>query len=223
MTETLDHTPSSAQAASHTVSASEHTPSDGQGTPEGAIEAVLLFADRAVPAEKLASAVGMVDDASAAQTTKLTEAIGAELETRIQSLNEIYRATNRAFRIERVAGGYRLMTLSAYARHIVAYQNHRVQNRLSKPAIETLAIIAYRQPITRAQIECIRGVGCGEVLKTLMDHRLITIRGRAEELGRPILYGTTKHFLEAFGLATLKDLPAMAEFGAEHGQTDDDE
>lgn len=188
----------------------------------GAIEAVLLFADRAVGADKLARAVGLVDDEVQAsddggesrRSTRLAREILTELQTHIDSLNDAYASTGRAFRIERVAGGYRLMTLPMYARAIIAYQNKTMQNRLSKPAIETLAIIAYRQPITRAQIEAIRGVGAGEVLKKLMDHRLITIAGRAEELGRPILYGTTRHFLETFGLASLDDLPNKDAFAA---------
>ena len=85
------------------------------------------------------------------------------------------------------------------------------QRKLSRAAIETLAIIAYRQPVTRAELEAIRGVACGEVLKSLVERRLVTITGRAEELGRPMLYGTTRQFLDHFGLATLKDLPAPAD------------
>jgi segregation and condensation protein B len=82
---------------------------------------------------------------------------------------------------------------------------------LSRAGLESLAIIAYRQPVTRAQLEAIRGVACGEVLRTLMDRRLITIKGRAEELGRPLLYATTKEFLDAFGLSSIKDLPSVGD------------
>ena len=82
-------------------------------------------------------------------------------------------------------------------------------SRLSRPAIETLAIIAYKQPITRAKLEAIRGVGCGEVLKSLLERRLIAVTGRAEELGRPMLYGTTRQFLDAFGIRSVKDLPSV--------------
>jgi len=131
----------------------------------------------------------------------------AGVEAAIRALNESYTATGRSFRIEHVAGGYRLMTLPQFARAVGA--SHR--SRLSKAAVETLAIIAYKQPITRADLEAIRGVACGEVLRSLMDRRLITIKGRAEELGRPLLYGTTKQFLDAFGLASLADLPQMTE------------
>jgi segregation and condensation protein B len=85
----------------------------------------------------------------------------------------------------------------------------RQQARLSQAALETLSIIAYRQPVMRAEIEAIRGVACGEVLRHLLERRLIKIAGRAEELGRPMLYGTTHEFLKVFGLASLEDLPAV--------------
>jgi segregation and condensation protein B len=86
------------------------------------------------------------------------------------------------------------------------------QQSLSRAALETLAIIAYRQPITRADLEAIRGVACGEVLRSILEKKLIDIVGRAEELGRPMLYGTTKRFLESFGLASIKDLPNHQDF-----------
>ena len=88
--------------------------------------------------------------------------------------------------------------------------------RLSRAALETLSIIAYRQPVTRASLEAIRGVACGEILRALLERRLVMIKGRAEELGRPMLYGTTKHFLDVFGLSSLKDLPKPEEFGIDN-------
>ena len=91
--------------------------------------------------------------------------------------------------------------------------------RLSKPALETLAIIAYRQPVTRAELEAIRGVACGEVVRTLMERRLVKITGRAEELGRPMLYGTTRQFLDTFGLASVKDLPKPEDFADQLNQS----
>ncbi|MBY0261687.1 MAG: SMC-Scp complex subunit ScpB, partial [Phycisphaerales bacterium] len=113
------------------------------------------------------------------------------------------------FRIERIAGGYRVMTLPAFGPVLEAYHGKRERHALSRAAIETLAIIAYKQPITRAALESIRGVACGEVLRSLMERRLVTIVGRAEEVGRPMLYGTSKAFLETFGLASVKDLPSV--------------
>lgn len=167
-----------------------------------AVEALLVTSDRALPAAQLADAVrgshGSALDA-------------AEVEAAIASLNAEYERTGRSFRVEKVAGGYRLMTLPEFAPVIAAHHKARASTKLSKAAIETLAIIAYRQPVTRAEVEAIRGVACGETIKTLMDRRLVTIRGRAEEVGRPMLYGTTKQFLDAFGLSSLKDLPATGE------------
>lgn len=126
-------------------------------------------------------------------------------------LNAAYEKTGRAFRIESVAGGYRFMTLPSHARAVALLHGLTAQQKLSKAAVETLAIIAYKQPVTKSTLEAIRGVSCGEVLRSLMERRLITIAGRAEELGRPILYATSKAFLEAFGLGSLKDLPSPLE------------
>jgi segregation and condensation protein B len=198
------------------------------------IEAILLTVDRPVPAARLAEALGLTppapqeSDAAAVPDSAISEpkprrrsrAKGASndapsamgrIEAAVADLNRQYEATGRAFRIEAVAGGYRVMTLPALAPVLAAYHKTRASSRLSRAAIETLAVIAYKQPITRAHLEAIRGVSCGEVLRSLLDRRLITIKGRAEELGRPILYGTTKEFLDAFGLASLKDLPSAAE------------
>ncbi|HZW11463.1 MAG TPA: SMC-Scp complex subunit ScpB [Phycisphaerales bacterium] len=178
----------------------------------GAVEALLLCADRPIPPDRLARAAGLLDEGADVADAAVAAAKQA-LAGAVGRLNATYEETDRAFRIESVAGGYRLMTLPKYARAVAALHQQKAQNRLSKAAVETLAIIAYRQPVTRAEVESIRGVACGEVLKTLLDHRLVTIQGRAEELGRPMLYGTTRQFLDTFGLASLKDLPAVAEFG----------
>lgn len=167
------------------------------------LEAILLSTDRAVPAARLAEVLGATFPAI---TT-------AGLKQVVEHLNEAYSRDGRSFRIEPVSGGLRIMTLPQYADVLARFHGQRAQTRLSRPAIETLAIIAYKQPITRAEIEAIRGVASGEILKTLMERRLVTIAGRAEELGRPMLYATTRQFLEVFGLASLKDLPPPEEFG----------
>jgi segregation and condensation protein B len=179
------------------------------------LEAVLLSVDRPVSAERLAEGLKLVKprgegeeqsfdpDEVAAATKAIDEAV--------KILNEQYQESGRSFRIESVAGGYRLMTLPSFAERIADYHRTRISGKLSRASIETLAIIAYKQPLTRAALEAIRGVSCGEVLKTLMERRLVTVKGRAEELGRPMLYGTTKQFLDQFGLASIKDLPTLAE------------
>jgi segregation and condensation protein B len=132
-----------------------------------------------------------------------------QIKEAIDSLNKSYDCDSRAFRIERIAGGYRVMTREELAPLVSRLHEQRQQQKLSQAALETLSIIAYRQPVMRAEIEVIRGVACGDVLRGLMERRLVKIVGRAEELGRPMLYGTTKDFLTIFGLANLKDLPEV--------------
>ena len=125
----------------------------------------------------------------------------------IRELNEQYITTDRSFRIEQVAGGYQLLTLPDFGEILKRLHQKDIDAKLTKAAMETLAIIAYKQPILRADIEAIRGVACGETIRSLMEKHLVKIAGRAEIPGRPILYGTTKRFLELFGLNSVKDLP----------------
>ncbi len=165
---------------------------------DGSLEAVLLSMDRPISPGRLAAGLG-------------SGVTAGDVERSVGRLNDRYAATGRSFRIEPVAGGYRLMTLPQFAQAVGAFARSRANARLSRAAIETLAIIAYRQPITRAALEGIRGVACGEVLRSLLERRLVNIAGRAEELGRPILYGTGREFLEAFGIASLRDLPTVSE------------
>jgi segregation and condensation protein B len=125
----------------------------------------------------------------------------------IKDLNEQYETTGRCFRIEQVAGGYQMLTLPEFGPIVKTLVQKEIDARLSKSALETLAIIAYKQPVLRVDIESIRGVACGETIRSLMEKHLVKIAGRAEEPGRPILYGTTKRFLEVFGLNHINDLP----------------
>lgn len=163
---------------------------------EAKVEAALLTSERAMNAPRLAEALNAP-----------AQAINAA----VASLNEVYDRTDRSFRIEAVAGGWQIMTLPEHADVLANLNKSRAQNRLSPAALETLAIVAYKQPIIRAEVENIRGVACGEVLRSLMERHLIKIVGRADEIGRPMLYGTTKTFLETFGLSALKDLPKVEE------------
>jgi len=162
------------------------------------VEAILLTSDKPLGASKVGLALSIEG-----------EGAKARIEAAIESLNEQYEQTGRCFRVRNIAGGYRVVTEPEFAPALLALHGMRQSSKLSKPALEALSIIAYRQPVTRAQIEAIRGVSCGEVLKSLLERRLIAITGRAEELGRPMLYGTSKHFLELFGLGSVKDLPAV--------------
>jgi segregation and condensation protein B len=165
-------------------------------TVESVTEAVLFASDEPLREARLADIVGT----SASQ-----------IRQHIKNLNDKYQANNNAFRIEQIAGGYQMMTLSPYNHWLQKLLRVRDAGKLSPAALETLAIIAYKQPIIRADIEAIRGVAVGEIIRNLMYKGLVKIIGRAEILGRPLLYGTTKKFLEVFGLHSLKDLPKIEE------------
>ena len=160
------------------------------------LEALLLAAAEPVSAQRLAGVLGETS------TREVRETIGA--------LNAEYEASARGFRIEEIAGGYQLRTLPELAPWL---QKLRPQPplRLSRAALETLAIIAYRQPITRAELEHVRGVDVGAVVTNLVERRLVRIAGHREVPGRPMLYATTPRFLEIFGLASLSDLPTLRE------------
>jgi segregation and condensation protein B len=163
---------------------------------EQRVEALLFASERSLSETKMKTVLGIEDD----DATK-------QIKVAIETLNASYDREARTFRIERIAGGYRVMTREELAPLVSRLHAERQQQKLSQAALETLSIIAYRQPVMRAEIEVIRGVACGDVLRGLMDRRLVKIVGRAEELGRPMLYGTTKEFLAIFGLANLNDLP----------------
>ena len=137
----------------------------------------------------------------------LSVAATKPIRTAIKALNEQYESGGRSFRVEQVAGGYQLLTLPEFGDALKRFHQREIDAKLTKAALETLAIIAYKQPILRVDVEAIRGVACGETIRSLMEKHLVKIAGRAEEPGRPILYGTTKRFLELFGLNSLKDLP----------------
>jgi segregation and condensation protein B len=124
-----------------------------------------------------------------------------------RQLNEIYDLRGHAFRIEEVAGGMQLLTRPQFATWLRRLEHVHGEEVLSSGMLECLSIVAYRQPVMRAEIEAIRGVGCDEVLRQLMQRDLVRIAGRHEELGRPYLYGTTKRFLQLFGLQSLDSLP----------------
>jgi segregation and condensation protein B len=165
-------------------------------TVESVIEAILFASDESLSATKLAAIVEIT-------TKQVNEAV--------KTLNEKYKAGNHAFRIVQIAGGYQMLTLSPYNHWLKSLLRARSESKLSAAALETLAIIAYKQPIIRADIEAIRGVAVGEMVRSLMYKGLVKITGRADVLGRPMLYGTTKKFLEVFGLNSLKDLPKIEE------------
>ncbi len=180
----------------HRMSNVECRTSEKEPTVESVTEAVLFASDEPLSAERLADIVG----------TSVKQ-----IRTYIKNLNDKYQANNNAFGIEQIAGGYQMLTLSPYNHWLKKLLRVRSDSKLSPAALETLAIIAYKQPVIRADIEAIRGVAVGEIARSLMYKGLVKIVGRAEVLGRPMLYGTTKKFLEVFGLNSLKDLPKIEE------------
>jgi segregation and condensation protein B len=129
----------------------------------------------------------------------------------IADLNKEYTRQDRPYRIVQIAGGYQFATLSDYSEWLGKLYREQGRRKLSQSGVETLAIIAYKQPVTKAEIEKIRGVNCDYVLKNLLEKELLTITGRAESVGRPLLYGTTREFLQHFGLNDITDLPRPRE------------
>lgn len=145
---------------------------------------------------------------------RLMEVLDVDKTTVVVVLDELaaeYAATTRGFFLQEVAGGYQLRTRPEYSDYLRRLGRSR-PFRFSRPALEALAIIAYRQPVTRTEIEYLRGVDSGSVLKTLLDKHLVRILGKKDVPGKPAIYGTTKEFLELFGLADLTTLPTLKEF-----------
>lgn len=165
--------------------------------PAQIVEAVLFASDAPLRAEEIARADQALDE--------------DVVEEAIQEIRRDYDDGERAYQIKEVAGGYQIMTRPEFAPYLERFDTVPRPSRLSGPALETLAIIAYRQPIGRVEIEYIRGVGSSGVIRTLQDRALIEVVGRAEGLGRPLLYGTTSRFLEHFGFKSLEDLPRPEE------------
>ena len=160
------------------------------------VEALILSSPEPIAAARIAEIIPYCD---AAQTKDL-----------INELNTEYSEQDRSFEIWEVAGGFQIRTRAEFSGYLQKLQKERAM-RLSPAALETLAIIAYRQPVTRAEIEEVRGVDAGATVKSLLERHLIRIAGQREVPGRPMLYGTTRRFLEVFGLERLKDLPTLRE------------
>lgn len=129
----------------------------------------------------------------------------------VDEINDDLERTDRPFRIVRIAGGYQFATTPQHGQLVQRLLKARNRKRLTQAALETLAIIAYRQPITKAEIEAIRGVNVGEVVNSLVEKQLVAMVGRSESLGKPLLFGTTEEFLRIFGLHSLSDLPKLRE------------
>ena len=161
------------------------------------LEAVLFLAREPLGLRKLAQSANLAD--------------ATEARTLLGELRKLYDQRGCAFQVEQLAGGYQLLTRPKFAPWLRTLVPPSEQIRLSPPALETLSVVAYRQPVLRADVEAIRGVACGEILRQLMERDLLRIVGRSEELGRPLWYGTTRRFLQVFGLSSLDDLPLSAQ------------
>jgi len=170
---------------------------DNNGVRFPIIESLILSSPEPLPAKKIA---GLVDGL----TTN-------DIDQVIDDLNAKYLNNDLSFRIRRIAGGYQVYIIEDYAQHVEELFTRRRNIRLTRAALETLAIVAYRQPVTKIDIELIRGVASDSVLHTLLERKLITIAGRAETVGKPLLYKTTDDFLQFFNLNSIDDMPRMEE------------
>jgi segregation and condensation protein B len=182
--------------------AEDEPPGEGQGEYArdarlAMLEAALVSAEEPLSTRRLARVAGIGET--------------AEVRRLAARLKELYEKEGSAFQLEEIAGGYQLLTHPAVYRWLTRLRRTGKDLRLSAAARETLTIVAYRQPLTRADIEAIRGVNVGDVLNLLLDRGLVRTAGRHDSLGRPMLYATTKKFLQVYGLRSLRDLPEVAE------------
>lgn len=161
------------------------------------IEALILASPEPLPARRMAQV--------------LEDATPSKVEQAVAELNQKYSEAESSFRIREIAGGYQFHILSDYIGYVEELFTRRRKMRLTRAALETVAIVAYRQPVTKTEIEHIRGVAADGVIQTLLEKNMITIVGRASTVGKPLQYGTTDEFLKFFGLASLEALPKMSE------------
>ncbi len=170
------------------------------------VEALIFASDVPISENKIA---GYVEELTPKQVKEIVE-----------QLNREYKESKRAIFVTRVAGGYQITTRQEFAPWIKKLYKGRAKPRLSQAALESLAIIAFKQPISRAEIDAIRGVHSGGVLKNLLERNLIAIAGRSEEVGKPLLYGTSKEFLRYFGINDISELPKPREIEEIMGKLD---
>ncbi|MGQ9810500.1 MAG: SMC-Scp complex subunit ScpB [bacterium] len=173
------------------------------------VEALLFATSEPLTPERIASIVSGVKK--------------EDIEQAINELSEEYDGAGHSFQLVRAAGGFQVTTREDYSVWVSRLHDDRARQKLSKPALETLAIIAYKQPVLRSTIEAMRGVNVDGVLRTLMERNLIRIVGRAEGPGRPLLFGTTRQFLVYFGLNKLTDLPSIEEIDMLMGNRNPDQ
>jgi segregation and condensation protein B len=168
------------------------------------IEALIFSSDEPINNGEIIRAIKGIDG----DDTQISQ---NDIESCVSELNKRYEAESRAFRILNIANGYLFASNKEYSKYIGFLSSEKSKRRLSQAALETLSIIAYKQPVTKPELETIRGVNSDYILNTLLEKKLITITGRAETIGRPLLYGTTDEFLQYFALSKISDLPKPRE------------
>lgn len=168
------------------------------------IESLIFASDEPIPSSVIVKAIKEIDGDD-------TEITASDVDKSVIELNEKYSSTESSFKIVAIAEGYVFGTKHEYAKYVGYLSSEKTKRRLSQAALETLAIIAYKQPITKPEIESIRGVNSDYMINTLLEKSLITIKGRSETIGRPLLYATTPEFLMYFGINKITDLPKPRE------------
>ncbi|MCG2713332.1 MAG: SMC-Scp complex subunit ScpB [Candidatus Omnitrophica bacterium] len=172
----------------------------GDNNLKSAVEAIIFASEKPVTLEQIKKVLGNLDTASVRNI--------------IDELRSEYETQNRGFRITEIAGGFQMNACTVFAPFLKKFFKERSVGKLSKPALESLAIIAYKQPLTKAEIESLRNVNVDGVIKSLGEKNLIRICGRKKVAGRPFVFGTTREFLQHFGLKSLEDLPKIEDFTA---------
>jgi segregation and condensation protein B len=168
------------------------------------IEALIFSSDDSLGSGEIINAIKGIDGEEIEITAK-------DIENVVDQLNTKYSEGNQSFSIVKVANGYLFATSEEYAKYVGYLSSEKTRRRLSPAALETLSIVAYKQPITKPELETIRGVNSDHIINSLLEKNLIAIKGRSESIGRPLLYATTDEFLKYFGLNTLSDLPKPRE------------
>jgi segregation and condensation protein B len=168
------------------------------------IEALIFSSDEPLKHHEIIKAIKGIDG----EDISITD---SDIESSVDTLNDKYLSNNNSFSITRLANGFTFGTRPEFAKYLGYLSSEKSKRRLSQAALETLAIIAYKQPVTKPELESIRGVNCDSILNTLLEKKLISIFGRAETIGRPLLYGSTEEFLIYFGLNRITDLPKPRE------------
>ena len=169
----------------------------GQDNFSEIVEALIFASDVPIATSQIR---GLIDNATPAQIKKA-----------VDELNHAYQQTGRAIHIIEVAGGFQMVTRESYSPWVSKLFHKRIKSKLSQAALETLSVVAFKQPISRTEVAAIRGVNCDAVVRTLLERKLIAIKGRGEGQGRPLLFTTTREFLRYFGVNSIEDLPKPRE------------